>query len=125
MMVGHVRFHSRPDPEYLHPYVRNAVELGYEVFSAHRRHGYALEALIGAMCWAKQKHGVRKLVASVSPSNAPSLALIAKAGFRKIGEHVDVEDGVEHIYLREKLADHAHVAGASSAGPLVGPPLGP
>jgi [ribosomal protein S5]-alanine N-acetyltransferase len=100
-MVGHLRFHSRPNPDYLHPYVRDAVELGYVVFSAHRRRGYALEALTGAMGWAEESSGVRRFVATVAPSNIPSLAMVAKAGFRKIGEHVDDEDGVEHIYLRE------------------------
>ena len=100
-MVGHLRFHSRPDPDYLHPYARNAVELGYVVFSAHRRRGYALEALSGAMGWAETNSGVRRFVASVAPGNTPSLALVAKAGFRKIGEHVDDEDGVEHIYLKD------------------------
>jgi len=102
-MVGHVRFHSRPDPEYLHPYVRNAVEFGYVVYPAHRRRGYALEALTGAMRWARDTHHVRRFVASISPSNAPSLALIAKLGFRRIAEHVDGEDGIEHIYLGGEL----------------------
>ena len=36
-MVGHVRFHSRPDPDYLRPYAPNAVEFGYVVFTAYRR----------------------------------------------------------------------------------------
>jgi RimJ/RimL family protein N-acetyltransferase len=103
-MVGHLRFHSRPDPEYLHPYARDAVELGYVIFSAHRRRGYALEALKGAMSWA-ETNGVRRFIASVSPSNAPSIALVAKTGFRKIGEHIDSEDGLEHIYLREGAAN--------------------
>ena len=102
-MVGHVRFHSRPDPEYLHPYVRNAVEFGYVVYPAHRRCGYALEALTGAMRWARDIHHVRRFVASISPSNGPSLALIAKLGFHKIAEHVDQEDGIEHIYLGGEL----------------------
>jgi [ribosomal protein S5]-alanine N-acetyltransferase len=109
-MVGHLRFHSRPDPEYFHPFARNAVEFGYVVFPAHRRRGYALEALAGAMCWAEREYGVRKFVASVSPLNIPSLALIAKAGFCKIGEHVDDEDGVEHIYLKDSVAVDQTVA---------------
>ena len=102
-MVGHVRFHSRPDPEYLQPYVRNAVEFGYVVYPAHRRCGYALEALTGAMRWARDIHHVRRFVASISPSNGPSLALIAKLGFHRISEHVDQEDGIEHIYLGGEL----------------------
>src|SRR4051812_44200560 len=28
-MVGRIRFHSRPDPEYLQPFARGAVEFGY------------------------------------------------------------------------------------------------
>jgi [ribosomal protein S5]-alanine N-acetyltransferase len=98
-MVGHVRFHSRPDPEYLHPYARNAVEFGYVVYPTHRRRGYALEALTGTMRWARDTHHIRRFVASISPSNGPSLALIAKIGFHRIAEHVDPEDGIEHIYL--------------------------
>jgi [ribosomal protein S5]-alanine N-acetyltransferase len=100
-MVGHVRFHSMPDPEYLHPYVRNAVELGYAVFPAYQRRGYALEALTGAMHWAQVTYDVRRFVASISPSNTASLTLIAKLGFQKIGQHLDPEDGIEHVYLRD------------------------
>jgi len=99
-MVGHLRFHTRPDPDYLRSYARDAVELGYVIFSGHRRRGYALEALTGAMNWAGTR-GARRFVATVSPNNGPSLALVAKAGFRKIGEHIDDEDGLEHIYLKE------------------------
>ena len=100
-MIGHVRFHSRPDPEYLRPYARNAVELGYVVFAPHRRQGYAREALAGAMQWALEMHSVELFVASVSPHNLPSLNLIAKFGFQKVGEEFDAIDGVEHVYLRD------------------------
>ena len=103
-MVGHLRFHTRPDPEYLHPYARDAVELGYVIFSAHRRRGYALEAFTAAMSWAESS-GVQRFIVTISPSNTPSLALVAKAGFRKIGEHFDSVDGLEHIYLREGTAN--------------------
>jgi hypothetical protein len=30
---------------------------------------------------------------------------VAKAGFRKIGEHIDDEDGLELILLKEDAAD--------------------
>src|SRR5437868_11533751 len=36
-MVGHIRFHTTPDPEYLQPYAPGAVEFGYHVFEADRR----------------------------------------------------------------------------------------
>jgi RimJ/RimL family protein N-acetyltransferase len=99
-MVGHIRFHSCPDPDYLRPYARAAIEFGYHVFPEHRRRGYASEAARAMMDDART-HGVERFVVSVSPANQPSLALIARLGFARIGEHMDEVDGVEHIYLRE------------------------
>jgi RimJ/RimL family protein N-acetyltransferase len=100
-MIGHIRFHSRPDPEYLRALAPGSVEMGYEIFAAHRRQGYAQEALGGVMDWAAAEHDARRFIASVSPENAASLGVIAKFGFRRIGEHMDPEDGLEHIFLRE------------------------
>jgi hypothetical protein len=37
----------------------------------------------------------------VSPENKPSLAVIARFGFTKVGQHVDEIDGIEDIYLGE------------------------
>jgi RimJ/RimL family protein N-acetyltransferase len=99
-MVGHIRFHSCPDPEDLRPYASAAIEFGYRVFPEHRRRGYATEAASAMMDFARA-HGVERFVVSVSPDNAPSLALIAHFGFARIGEHMDEVDGLEHIYLRE------------------------
>ena len=106
-MAGHVRFHSQPDPDYLRPYAPEAVEFGYVVFAAHRRQRYAHEALTGVMQWACQVHGVERFVASISPTNIPSLELVAKLGFHKVGEAVDPDDGVEHVYLRDAKAGWA------------------
>jgi len=99
-MIGTVRFHSRPDPEYLHPFARDAVEIGYRVFPAYRQQGYAGEAVRAAIQWAKSEFGVNRFAATVSPHNAPSLALLARLGFRKVGRHVDAADGIEDVYLR-------------------------
>jgi len=100
-MAGHIRFHTRPDPDYLRPYAENAVEFGYVVFAAHRRRGYAREAIDGVMRWAEDEHGIRRFVVTISPHNVASLKLADRSGFRKIGEHVDEVDGIESIYLRE------------------------
>ena len=102
-MVGHVRFHSRPDPDYLRPYAADAVEFGYAVFAAHRRRRYAEEALAGLLQWAQEDQGVSRFIVTISPDNLPSRNLAAKFGFRKIGEHVDAIDGVEDVYLRDAV----------------------
>jgi [ribosomal protein S5]-alanine N-acetyltransferase len=100
-MVGHVRFHSPPDPDYLRPFARSAVEFGYHIFSEHRRNRYATEAAGAVMGWAQATFGIGRFVVCVSPDNKPSLALISHFGFTKIGQHMDEIDGLEHIYLRD------------------------
>jgi len=100
-MVGHVRFHSPPDPDYLRPFARAAVEFGYHVFSEHRRNGYATEAAGAVMAWARTEFGIRRFIVCVSPDNKASLALIARFGFTQIAQHMDEIDGIEHVYLRE------------------------
>jgi RimJ/RimL family protein N-acetyltransferase len=101
-MVGHIRFHSCPDPDYLHPFARPAVEFGYHVFSEYRRRGYATEAAHAVMDWARATFGIRHFIACVAPDNRASLAVIAHLGFARIGQHVDETDGIEHIYLCQK-----------------------
>jgi RimJ/RimL family protein N-acetyltransferase len=100
-MIGHIRFHTRPDPHYLRALAPRGVEIGYQIFAAHRGRRYAQEALGGVMDWASAIHGVQRFIASVAPANAASLGVIARFGFRRIGEHIDPEDGLEHIFLRE------------------------
>jgi [ribosomal protein S5]-alanine N-acetyltransferase len=38
------------------------------------------------------------VLASVAPDNAASLALVAQAGFVRIGEQWDDEDGLEWVF---------------------------
>ena len=101
-MVGHVRFHTRPDADYLQPFAHQAVEYGYEVFASHRRRGYAEEALTRLMQWAGQAHGIQRFIVTIAPDNGPSVQLAAKLGFVRIGEHVDPVDGIEYVYLLDR-----------------------
>lgn len=97
-MAGYIGFHTPPAPDYLKDLCPHGVEFGYTIFPAFRRQGFAWEASRALIQWANREHGVSSFVVSVSPSNLASLALIAKMGFRRIGAHVDDEDGPEDIF---------------------------
>lgn len=99
-LVGYVRFHERPDPSRPHPFGGHAAELGYAVFPAHRRQGYAREAAAAMMHHAQVAHDVHRFVASIGPDNTPSLRLAATLGFTRVGEQIDPIDGLEHVFLR-------------------------
>lgn len=102
LMAGHIGFHDRPGAAYLEQWApgANAVEIGYTVFARHRMLGYATEAAAGLMDWAWLRHGVDRFIASVSPDNAPSLRVVAKLGFVRIGSHMDEVDGPEDVFER-------------------------
>ena len=95
LMVGNVGFHGPPGVNAA--YVADAVEIGYGIRPEHRRQGYATEAVEALIAWARTQ-GITHFVASVSPDNAPSLAIIRKLGFVRTGEHIDPEDGLEHVF---------------------------
>jgi RimJ/RimL family protein N-acetyltransferase len=105
-MVGHAGFHSAPAPAYLEAYLPGGIELGYAVFARERRRGYAREAVLALMAFARRaRPELAGFVASIAPDNEPSLALVRGLGFVKIGEYDDPEDGLEHVYaLRLRAA---------------------
>ena len=45
---------------------------------------------------------MRHYVASATPDNEPSLAIIRKLGFRQTGEAIDEEDGLELVFELER-----------------------
>jgi [ribosomal protein S5]-alanine N-acetyltransferase len=95
LMIGNVGFHGQPGVNAAGN--KRALEIGYGVQPDHRRHGYASEAVEGLIAWARTQ-GIDHFVASVSPDNEPSLAIIRKLGFVRTGQHIDPEDGLEHVF---------------------------
>ena len=92
--VGKAGFHAAPDED-------GMVEVGYAVDPAYRRRGYARAALEAMLARAMAEPAIRRVRASVSPDNAPSLALIAGYDFAHVGEQWDDEDGLELVYERD------------------------
>jgi len=92
-VVGCVGFHAPPDED-------GRVEIGYDIVRSERRKGYAREGIQALLDWAWATGRVRTCVASVSPHNAPSLALIHSFGFRHVGDQIDEIDGLELVFER-------------------------
>jgi [ribosomal protein S5]-alanine N-acetyltransferase len=95
-MIGHAGFHGQPGVNGKQD--REAVELGYTIFEPHRGRGYATEAAQALMEWAFAEKGIRRFIASVAPTNDPSLAIVKKLGFVQSGEQWDEEDGLELVF---------------------------
>jgi RimJ/RimL family protein N-acetyltransferase len=91
-LIGHVGFHGPPGINSLK--APDAVEVGYTIFPEHRRCGYATEAVVALLDWARTQ-GIYRFVASVGPENEPSLAIVRRLGFIEVGRHWDDEDGEE------------------------------
>jgi RimJ/RimL family protein N-acetyltransferase len=93
-MVGSVGFHAPPSGEPPH------VEVGYHVEPEFRRRGLATEAIRAMLDWAAGQ-GIHRFRASVSPTNAASLATTARFGFQQVGLHWDEIDGEELVLETE------------------------
>ena len=100
IMIGCIGFHDRPGARYLQDLAPGGAELGYSVFEPWRRQGFASEAALGLMDWAHRLHRVTRFVVSISPTNHASLELAARLDFKRIGSHLDEEDGPEDIFER-------------------------
>jgi RimJ/RimL family protein N-acetyltransferase len=88
-VVGFVNFHGPPGTNDIA--APEAAELGWTVFPAYRRRGYATEVARTLMDWAAREHAVRRFISSTTPDNAASLRVHAKLGFIPTGEIVEGE----------------------------------
>jgi ribosomal-protein-alanine N-acetyltransferase len=95
-MIGHAGYHGPPGVNSTQN--PDAVEFGYTIYPGWRGNGYATQAAVMLMDLAEERAGIRHFVLSISPENAPSIAIVRKLGFVKTGEHMDDEDGLEEIY---------------------------
>ncbi len=90
-IVGRAGFHGPPDNN-------GMVEVGYSIDPLCRRRGHAQAALKIMLDVAAADPRVKVVRASVSPRNIASMGVVAKYGFKKVGEQWDDEDGLEKIW---------------------------
>ena len=86
--IGTLGFHGPPDDQ-------GRLEVGYRVEPEYRRQGFARESVAALFDWAAATHGIRRFVASISPTNDASLRMAAGFGFVQTGSHIDDIDGLE------------------------------
>lgn len=90
-VIGSSSFHGAPDSE-------GMLEIGLGIESEYQNQGFAKEALLGMWRWAVEFPEVRTFRYTVSPENAPSIAVIKYFGFEFKGQQMDEIDGPEDIY---------------------------
>ena len=84
--VGSCAFKGPPDAD-------GTVEVAYGTDEAHRGNGYATEMAAGLAAFALADGRVRVVIAHTKSDNGASARVLAKCGFRLIGEVIDPEDG--------------------------------
>jgi RimJ/RimL family protein N-acetyltransferase len=85
--VGSCAFKGPPDAD-------GVVEVAYGTDPAHRGRGFATEAAGALAEFAFASGRVRVVRAHTKPGNEASARVLAKCGFRPVGEVVDPEDGL-------------------------------
>lgn len=91
--VGGAAFKGPPDSE-------GAVEVAYGIDPPHRGRGFASEAAGGLVQFAFASGQVRIVRAHTKPDNPASERVLAKCGFRPVGEVIDPEDGLVRRWER-------------------------
>ncbi|HRC86450.1 MAG TPA: GNAT family N-acetyltransferase [Thermoanaerobaculia bacterium] len=64
-----------------------APDLGYALLPEYWHQGYALEACRAVLADGRERFGYRRLLAIVSPGNDPSIRVLERLGFTRVGEH--------------------------------------
>lgn len=99
-IIGSAGFHDFPDE-------RGMIEIGFGIAPEKQRNGFGTELLLGMWKMISSRPDVKILRYTVSPTNVPSLHIINKFAFAKVGEQIDPDDGLELIYEIKTINFHA------------------
>jgi phosphinothricin acetyltransferase len=100
-----------------HHYYAGIGEATLYVDRSHRRGGVGA-ALLGALAAESERRGLYKLVGKIFSSNAPSIALVERCGWRRVGLHL--RHGRLDGQWKDVVVVEMLLTGAADEG---GPPL--
>jgi ribosomal-protein-alanine N-acetyltransferase len=83
LVIGEAGFKGLPDSA-------GVVEIGYGVATSHRARGYASEAVSALCVWAFQHKHVTRIRAECLPTNAGSIGVLRRTGFRETDSHAQM-----------------------------------
>jgi len=90
-IIGSAGFHDFPDE-------RGMIEIGFRIVPEMQNQGYGREILGGAWKMICKYPRVKILRYTVSPKNESSIHIVNSLGFKRVGEQIDREDGLELIF---------------------------
>lgn len=89
------------------------LELGWSLFRAHWRRGFAREAALAALTWAIGTHDPRRIVAHIAKENTASIVVARAIGLHYAGD-TDFYGEPTQLYVFDRRA--GGLDGAPSAG---------
>jgi RimJ/RimL family protein N-acetyltransferase len=101
-LVGSAGYRGPPSPD-------GTVEVGYGIVPEYQRQGYASETVRGLLAHAFAVPSVRRAVAETLPELTPSIGVLRKCGFRRVG------DGSEPSVVRFELTRAQYSTGRGTA----------
>ncbi len=87
-IVGDMGFKGGPNEE-------GVIDLGYSIIPSSRGKGFATEMGKAMVAWGLTQPGVKKVMASCDPDNAPSIRVLEKIGFERT---VQTDDSIYWLY---------------------------
>lgn len=99
VIVGNAGFKGAPTAE-------GEVEMGYSVLEGHRRQGIAVTAARLLLDRLKQDPSVSRVITTIRPDNAASIAVSLSAGFAPAGDRIHERWGRQLVF-RHDLRQHA------------------
>jgi RimJ/RimL family protein N-acetyltransferase len=76
------------------------VEIGYGINPGYQNRGYATEMTQALTRWMLSQPEVSRVTAECRTDNYGSMRVLEKAGFARVGERVDDEDGLLFVWER-------------------------